>query len=519
MESRAVAFTHLSLMEIKDFEDANKNGKLSKLIWNRWGRVLKAFADCSEVHLVYLFLAEAYIAHITKSEDWQDLKDLEIAIEEKLKPAIEEHCGSQYVEKFEVVGVTQLQPLLEKFMKLSQNLKGIELNQLVLGGGSELFYDCPKVAEAIIRIARRHNPESILRFDQDVEINQEGIKALLNTYNNYINYGKKYSFFSGSYHEHDQSREPDLFWLNDFAVRTHFLSTSLDGKTVDDFDQSADPNTRFHLDIELAENFIDSIRYIGGNAYNQPISGAGLCISPMAIVQLPPFANVGKNIVWIDDSIKRALHEGIGDIELHDIREVPGARFLQDRYDGPIIKLKDVRWGYNKYLPRLVHGCLMHSVMVDIASITPEGSYSQCFCEYMSSHIKPTKKDRERWKEVILGRLEAILKSWKGEPYSNRPAGKKLANFAENALDINKNTEACTKVINFIVESPLDKTISDLCAENNLESEKNAAWFVGEVIADLERYIALMDIWPYIIRTIDFEVRKTPEKLSWLIRT
>lgn len=470
MERKAVVFTHIYMRDVQRFREAERDGTLSKLVLNEWGEMLKAYADCKEVNMIFLFLSDAYIAYIRNLPEFTELKRLEIAIEGELLEAIRIQSGQNFVNKFRVVGVSNLQALLATFRELCLGINAKRLNDLLLGAGSQLFYDSPKVVEAIIRLARRHNNEPVLRFDEDVIINGESVKTLIEVYDNMVANGEQYFFFSGSYRTNDRERESEMFWLNDFAVRTHFLSIPDNGD--------------YKLDVKLAEKFIQQISTIGADVYNQPVSGAGLCISPMAIMQLPPFANVGRNIIWIDDAIKRALHVGIGDIAPSAVREVQRARFNQDRYGGTVIRQKDMDWGIQNYVPRLVHGCLMHSTMVDLGGITSEGPFAAYLINYMRTKKKPTAADREKWRNTIIERLAAIRAAWNENTYLNNPAGEKLADWASNALDINK---------------------------------PQAKKFVNEVMVDLEKYIDLMDIWPYIIRTIDFEVRRDTQKLSWLV--
>ena len=44
----------------------------------------------------------------------------------------------------------------------------------------------------------------------------------------------------------------------------------------------------------------------------QVISGAGLYMSHQAIHKLPPFMNLRNFVSWIDDHLKRRLHEAVG---------------------------------------------------------------------------------------------------------------------------------------------------------------------------------------------------------------
>lgn len=499
MDVKAVIFTHISLPDIPSIHDAERDGSLSSLVWSKWGEMLAAYASCPQVKLVYLFLSDAYIAYVTENNQFMDLKRLELVIEAELVEAIRRNCGQSSVSKFSLVGISQLQPLLLQLSELSNNLTGTSFKKLVLGGGAELFYDSPKVVEAIIRIARRDKNEAILRFDQDVVIDSESIAALIDEYNSQRALGKKYFFFSGSYRRHDRNHEPELFWLNDFAVRTQFLSEPV--------------GENFRLNVEVAEKFISGLPSIGPDVYNQPISGAGLCISPMAVVQLPPFANVGRNIVWIDDAIKRALHVGIFDIAPNSVREVPHAKFLQDRHGGPAITQENINWGYDNYLPRLIHGCLMHSAMVDLGGVTPEGTYARYFMDYMRAKSPPSDVQRGEWVESILSRLSDMHTAWSANEFKKSPASNRLTTLAKEVLDINK--AGCMSVIGEIVKNPTKNTDS-LCKKQGLTPGRNAASYVCDVVVDLERYVDLMNIWPYIIRTVDFELRGATQGLEWL---
>ncbi|MFW9998126.1 MAG: hypothetical protein ACFFD4_39155 [Candidatus Odinarchaeota archaeon] len=517
METKAIAFTHLSIDE-HSFRTAEKDGLLPEFVYKKWGDMLDAYINCKNVGLVYLFLADAYIYFVSRNidsykekEEFAKLKSLEIAIEEALKESISNKHGCDAQKKFIIVGITQLQPLVEHLKELANSLN-VNFERLVLGGSGELFYDCPKVIEAIIRIVRRHTNNPVLRFDQDVVVDCNSIDALINEFENLTSNKQHYFIFSGNYRSHSRANNPQMFWLNDFAVRTHFLSTSEEGKSVNDYKESDNQNIHFEIDTKTAETFISDLSSIGADPYHQPISGAGLCISPLAIVQLPPFANVGKNIIWIDDSIKRALHEGIGDIEPTEVREVSHAIFMQDRHGGPKITLKDVRLGYSSYLPRLVSGCLMRSVMLDIAKTTRAGTYSEYFITYMQKHTNTSREIRNNWKDSIESRLDSVYRLWTSPSYQTT-AGKALSNFAKSAL--NRHTPEYDEVLEAVLENPL-QDVSKLCTSKGIKPERSAAWFVADTISDLERYVQLMNIWPYIIRAVDFELRKSTPQLAWL---
>ncbi|MBI1925052.1 hypothetical protein HYR99_12490 [Candidatus Poribacteria bacterium] len=244
---------------------------------------------------------------------------------------------------------------------------------------------------------------------------------------------------------------------------------------------------------------------------NQAISGAGLIISPKAISQIPPFANVAENIVWIDDMIKRLLHEGMRDIEYNPrniltIRSVRAATFEQDRHpDG--ISFRDIQWHRNTYLPRLVLGCLMQSAMQDIRGA---GSYAEYFQDYMRTRRRSSPQERERWSQALLTALERIRDNWRD--FRNEPASELLFEYAQNQLEIDGG---CTQTIQSIVNQP-SVDINSVRSQNNCGP---GCVYIAQIIADLERYCDLMDLWPFIVRTIDFETRNPSQQrqLGWLM--
>jgi hypothetical protein len=509
---KAVVFTHFPISNAEEFKTAEIEGKLEALVEHTWGKSILAFDKCDNIGLVYLFLPDAYKAFVTGSENFDSIVSLERSVQHALRQFIGDVCENK--NKFEIVGFRQLEPLLTPLEKLAENSE-ISLNELVLGGGSKMNYDCPKVVEAIIRLARRHQLQPILRFDVDVLVNREGVERLISHHERLLADNVRYFFFSGNYHAH-KDKDSEKYWINDYAIRTHFLSTSDDGKPWSFYkDQDIDRSKiSFNVDTKMAKHFIEDMQVKGADPMDQVISGAGLCISPMAITQLPPFANVTENIVWIDDAIKRALHEGIGDIPTVHVGAVEEARFEQERHPTGIT-LADVDWGYNNYLPRLVYGCLMYSTMVDIKTTPPTGPFAEYFIDYMRNRKKTKDANINEWAERALERVKLIKANWTDPRFAASDSGKILTEFAEKQLDYN-GTKAEQDFMADIVKNP-DQDIAELCSKYNISS-KCAVAYVGEVVADLNRYIELMNVWPYIIRLVDFETRTSSEQLEWLTK-
>jgi hypothetical protein len=228
----------------------------------------------------------------------------------------------------------------------------------------------------------------------------------------------------------------------------------------------------------------------------------------MGIVQLPPFANVAAQIMWIDDDLKRRLHLGIGDLKSGQACLVPSANFKQDRHRTGVF-LKDVVWGYASYLPRLVTGCLMNALMFDPDS---ERAFALSFASYMSDRRRPNHSDRKKWAQEAKSRLKLLRDQICDHPARSLPIWKPLADFARYELTYNRSTHG--KIVDEIIREP-GQDIAKLCTDLGLPPGRNAGAYIAEVISDLQRYIELVDIWPYIVRTLDFLVRNEPST-HWL---
>jgi hypothetical protein len=120
-----------------------------------------------------------------------------------------------------------------------------------------------------------------------------------------------------------------------------------------------------------AGQFLDTLVQVGANPFRQVISGAGLCLSDGAILDLPPYSNMRQNVMWIDDHLKYALHDELGHFgrwtRTHHLYEsrVSESRFQQIRHarrkNRPLFSYADVRWHNNTYMLRLILGCVADS--------------------------------------------------------------------------------------------------------------------------------------------------------------
>ncbi|GAI85840.1 unnamed protein product, partial [marine sediment metagenome] len=308
----------------------------------QWGQQLHPYRNCQHVDLIYIFIIEGYQALLSGKIPFQTLT-IERAMREILQAAA---SAEKIGDKVQIIGIEELIPTLAYFQDIAQD-SGQPLNNLLLGGGKSAYYDSPKMIEAFIRLARGFHSkteEVILRVDEDVKVNPKGIDTLIDYCGN-LSYGSgqdEYCFLSGNYRYH---KPEDL--LNDYAVRTHQFA-SVGTKALSPRDRN----------YKIVKHWLDSIADIGADPYNQVISGAGLNISLQSITTLPPFANAGSPIIWIDDHLKRLLHEALGHFsplkqlsppkDVSSYRYCEDASFKQDRYPGGI-QQGDINWAVEQY--------------------------------------------------------------------------------------------------------------------------------------------------------------------------
>ncbi len=402
----------------------------------QWQQQLHPYRDCQNVDLIYIFIIEGYQALLSGQIPFKAL-----TIERSMREILEAAARAERIGgKVQIVGIEELVPTLAYFQDIAQD-SDQPLNNLLLGGGQSTYYDSPKMIEAFIRLARGLHSETeevILRVDEDVTVNPKGIDALID-YCGKLSYGNEqdeYCFLSGNYCCHDPE---DL--LNDYAVRTHHFASVGTNKF----------NPRDH-NYKIAKRWLDSIAEIGADPYNQVISGAGLNMSPQSVMMLPPFANAGSPIIWIDDHLKRLLHEALGHFnpleQLSSPKDVSSYRccgdasFEQDRYDDNI-QQGDIDWAVTQYFPRLVRGIVMDNLIWDRRS-NQAGVYTGFVAGVISGQKVPGEKALGAH---LVGKancvLDDICKRWSDSVYEGYPLyyyGDKLlpdqkANLIDEVVD------------------------------------------------------------------------------------
>lgn len=268
----------------------------------------------------------------------------------------------------------------------------------LVGGVEKMRYDAPKVVEAVLRIANIGRQVPIFRFDDDVifygqreyprpcdgksdrcakereSAMKEAQNSILKLCERYVKLSRNskvhYFVFSGGYHQpHGASyqedtrdlpaeKEVDNFDLiNGFATRVVQLA---------EIPSSPEPQLKMKATVKSVPvmMFLRSLCQFGANPFRQVVSGAGLCLSDGAILDLPPFSNMQVNVMWIDDHLKYSLHHELGHFDIHigevGHARVEGAIFRQSRYS-TAPTYEDVAWHLKWYMPRLILGCVADS--------------------------------------------------------------------------------------------------------------------------------------------------------------
>lgn len=517
----AVVFTHMgSLSRVDDPEDIESSD---------YKDFFKSYIECNREHKV-VSIVYAYVDWAVR--DWVRHNACEVfaidptkAAEERvfvdiLKRAEEEAIEESNVPRdrhpeFIFVGIMELLHLLIYMNQVDPSLIAL------LGGEERFTYDSPKFVEAVIRIARGKIPHlsihPVIRIDEDVKPNAASLEQLIDTY---LQQSQKdtFFFFSGGYGMRDGEEDIADHYLNDYAVRTHWFFPP--GTKSED---PVPPNTKEQIRRFLADfaelgatQFLDSEYSYSDNLQQllederpkakkreapQVISGAGLVMSTTAIRFLPPFMNMNHQITWIDDHIKRRLHEAIGDIKVNAVERVHDAKIKQDRH-GKGVTLENIEEA-DRYFPNLVRGCIFIRLISNVdgtktryseliqeivklgIDIDSEGPSKTALLikEIMKPDIDMDSEElstvlgelRDELMQQAKTRCEEVLESWKSLEFSGKRSYDWATRFTQE--DINK--------------------------------------FCKEMVKDAINYLKLVDKWPIFVRAIDRLPFKGNRWLYW----
>jgi len=445
-QPRAIVFTHFG--SVRFTEDLVTSQNARNEFTEIYQRIISKYLQCNTksqvVPIVYIYVD--WGIKNAPLEEWagktpqpvlnlpfnllrQEQILIQLLEEAEREARNESGLSAQQAPRFHYIGVSRLISLLNELVSIDPHLV-----DHLSGPEHQFTYDSPKFIEAVIRIARGFTArlawDPVIRFDEDVEPNPESIHTLLETYSRSSREASFY-FFSGTYGDPDSTvADP----INDHAVRTHWLC---------DLDQENKliPNNQVirHFLADLSELGASQIVTASGlytraltNLLNsgvnprasaktrissQVISGAGLIMSLRAIDLLPPFMNFGDNTLWVDDHLKRRLHEALKDLGARDTECVAKAKFKQDRHPNGITA-KDIDWAKAPYFDRLLRGCIFRRLISNLDD-TPT-DYSSLIGDIVRYRVtkqtlwyRKTKTQlTTEMKDQAIQRYDEVLKCW-----------------------------------------------------------------------------------------------------------
>lgn len=444
--AKAVIFTHFGSLRYFDPGTQDVNQSIEK-----YAETLERFMACNRdgplISIIYIYLDWAVQKAILNLSEESGGK-LQFAIdfglirqENMLKGIL---IGAERMARLNL-GLSPSDP--PKVFYIGLNELGAVLDNLVYveprmprflcGSEGHFTYDSPKFVEAVIRLSRSDIPHlaghPIIRVDEDAQINPHNIKLLLDQFIK-ISGQKPLFFFSGNYRRSNGIYDP----INDYAVRTHWFFPP---NTEPGDKRFADPDDdEFRRGIDLAETFLADLSVLGATqptkhensrhlkqlidekklrypperSSPQAISGAGLIMARRNIDILPPFMNFEQMTSWIDDHLKRRLHEMLGDMAPMDAESISSAYFQQERDLIPP----------ETYFQRLLRGCLFHSLITDQSGQATE--YSKLVREI--AWYKRTKladdeirKIGEQISKLAQERYDAVMYCWSSPEFQESP--------------------------------------------------------------------------------------------------
>jgi hypothetical protein len=494
--TKAVIFTHLG-MTPEYAEKTREAGGRRDLI-NKVAPIFREYLRCRNVGLVYVYVdvgTKLLIQRLSESVEGKgvsfSLKELgleertrnclKVAVDEATQNLLDDHSVEFHpaqAPRFQFVGLSHLLSLFNALYRIDP--------QLIrdLAGKDQVFtYDSPKFVEAVIRLRRSPHPihgrHPIFRFDADVLVNERSIGELLAAVTQSWNMASLFNLFSGGYGRHDAPPDP----LNDYAVRLYWLVERTTGELSERGlhflrDLGEIGATQVPGSVQMSAAMSEYVRRKrGGRSCNrksqQVISGAGLFISMDASRSLPPFMNSRLMTTWIDDHLKRLLHEAVGHLDEESPEHLPAALFGQNRH--PYGINEEYVKGATNYFPRLLRGCLLHALIMEADGKT-SGPLSREVGKVIANPecgVDEAKLDEEMFR-VASERAREVLSIWKEADYGDTP----LRAWAA-------------------------------------ESEPQADEYARSIVADALAYLHLVKRWPVYVQAIE---QLTPDRAYWLFR-
>ena len=507
--TKAVIFSHFGSLNRLAADEITNQMNL-----NYYSELLENFIQCNKnkklISIVYIYIDWAvrkvlpdlkiekggFNIH-NKFLDWEN--DLKGVLETAERKVFQKNiCPHSHRPKFFFIGLSEINKLLSNLIEADP-----EMPSFLCGNQGKFTYDSPKFIESIIRLSRGDCGHlasfPIIRVDEDAIPNEKCLESLINAYQT-ESVSKPFFFFSGRYGRENRIYDP----INDFAVRTHwfFPPGTKAGSTYSKND--IDKAETFLADLELlgAKQPVDhgystNLRKLiekgdipklekGSRVCAQVISGAGLIMSRRNINLLPPFMNLNQMTSWIDDHLKRKLHEALNDILHFDLEVVPSidAIFQQEREPNPLT-VKFIEEFSSEYFERLLRGCLFSALISDQnGKVTKYSEKIMDLVWYRKNKRNSDKNIKLELSKILVKRFDNVLYCWSSHEFMNT----ELSRWVEN-----KKNDPDYK----------DKLCGNLRTEVGIHGKEVIVGIDGEVLKDAFAYLTLLENWHIFTRAIE----------------
>ena len=263
-----------------------------------------------------------------------------------------------------------------------------------IGKSQSIRYDTPKIVEATVRLRLLGSGVPVFRLDYDVLFRGEENRSLpelglfktvascLRAYRLRMDEPSVATFLLSASYDTRALAPPEsgtslAAWRGAFATRIfpalpvvpeEIAKVGKEEYTWEKYAETVFDSTlarRFYglAEKSLVTQGVGGIGEIGAHPISSVISGAMLCLSEGAILDLPPFSNFTLNVSWIDDHLKYCLHRELRHLTTIVLKIEP---LLSDAKLDPIMVqkaralIKDLpRYVLGDYLPTLLWGTVV----------------------------------------------------------------------------------------------------------------------------------------------------------------
>lgn len=346
--------------------------------------------------------------------------------------------GGPLSDRIRLITACDLHPIVNNLRGDRPGAVAARLRRFLDGNQKGTLYDTAKVVEAIVHLRNLGSGIPILRVDWDVLFDKKNltgsplavaIQDIKDTFTKRQNDPRVFSFMYSARYEHPTKPPSDWTsadWMKAYATRPHpaliadcqlLASAKSSVEAVNDYTHC--------FNEKVLNTFYEKLPEIGSDKETSIISGALLCMSDSAILDLPPCSNFDVNVMWIDDHLKYLLHQSLGHFKEYNnpiLKSRQWSALISDSVnkERPDItdtnECKDISmYVLGTYLPTLLRGCIFDYWICN-KKADPEnnpGEFTMILQEalkrgYLDNH--PALKDR--LEKAAIRRIERVRNAW-----------------------------------------------------------------------------------------------------------